>query len=258
MSAKRFLVDALSSGLGVGLATPDDVMRHTTPEQLAEHLPRPLWARLFTASLGAARVDSALVLDTVGVANICENVPSEIVFACLTEIAHRALGKHLVAPPPAPSLGRSGSRATIPPAPSHELIAPAAVASEMAAAPADDDISSLAASLGDAIDDALLPTEEAASSGGRSSSRVASRASLSTRPGASTRKPQSAAPVNIAPAGHVPQPFTPPARRGQTELENFGDFASEAATRVLDDPAQATVESDDNVDEEQLVDWRPT
>ena len=258
MSAKRFLVDALSSGLSVGLATPDDVMRHITPEQLAEHLPRPLWARVFTASLSAPRLDSALVLETVGVTTICEHLPSDIVFACLTEIAYRALGKHLVAPPPAPSLGRPGSRATIPPAPSHELVASGPAATDSTANPVDDDISSLAASLGDAIDDALLPAEEPASSGGRSSSRVAARASLSTRPGASTRKPQSAAPVNIAPAGRVPQPFTPPARRGQTELENFGDFASEAATRVLDEPAQSTVESDDNVDEEQLVDWRPT
>ncbi|MBP9085444.1 MAG: hypothetical protein KBG15_04960, partial [Kofleriaceae bacterium] len=260
MSAKRFLADALSSALGVGLATPDDVMAHITPEQLAAHLPRPLWARLLIASLGAPRLDSAVVLDTVGVATICEHMPSDLVFACLTGIAHRALGKHLVAPAPAPSLGHAGSRVAIPPAPSHEHSEPAVAATAASATPGQDDISNLAASLSDAIDDALLPSAAPVTtdSRGRSAPRVTARPIISTRPGASTRKPQSAAPAAIVSTGRVPQPFPPAVRRSETELENFADFASAAATGVLDEPLKTTIESEDNVDEEQLVDWRPT
>jgi hypothetical protein len=264
MSAKRFLVDALGSALGVGLATPDDVLRHITADVLAEHLPRPLWSRLLAASLGAARLDSALVVETIGVANICEHIPSEIVFGCITEIAHRALGKNLVAPPPAPMLAR-GARATIPPPPisastSSDVLTSAVVAGPLGPdAPGEDDISNLAASLGDAIDEALLPDEPRGDGRSRSPTRPPARAGLSTRPGASSRKPQTAAPVPVAtPAGRVPQALVPPVRRGQTELETFedSDFGSEGETRV--GLSTSTVESEVAVDEEQLVDWQPS
>jgi hypothetical protein len=58
VNAKAFLVDALTSALDLGLATPDDVVRHVTPDVLAAHLPRPLWARLLTACFGAPHVDA--------------------------------------------------------------------------------------------------------------------------------------------------------------------------------------------------------
>lgn len=270
MSAKLFLVDALGSALGVGLATPDDVLRHITADVLAEHLPRPLWSRLLSASLGAGRLDSALVVETIGVANLCEHIPSDIVFACITEIAHRALGKNLVAPPPAPMLAR-GARATIPPPPGNvgasagtsagasSDVVTSAVAAPLAPsldAAGDDDISSLAASLGDAIDEALLP-DEPRDGRSRSPSRQPTRAGLSTRPGASSRKPQTAAPVPAG-AGRPPQPLTPPVRRGQTELETFedSDFGAEGETRV--GLSTSTVESEVAVDDEQLVDWQPS
>src|SRR5689334_25144638 len=88
---KDFFVDTLSSALDLGIATPDDVIRHVTPDVLSRHLPRPLWARLLTAALGAPRVDAQLVIETIGVPNLCEHVPSTIVWACVAEIAQRAL-----------------------------------------------------------------------------------------------------------------------------------------------------------------------
>jgi hypothetical protein len=93
VNAKNFFIDALTSALDLGIATPFDVIRHVTPDVLAEHLPRPLWARLFTACLGAPKVDAQLIVETVGVQNICEHVPSPIVWGVIAEIGARSLGQ---------------------------------------------------------------------------------------------------------------------------------------------------------------------
>ncbi len=92
MNIKSFFVAALSSALDLGLATSDDVVKHVTPDVLAAHLPRPLWARLLTACIGAPRVDARLVVDTIGVPNLCEHVPQPIMWACIADIAARSLG----------------------------------------------------------------------------------------------------------------------------------------------------------------------
>jgi hypothetical protein len=91
VNVKGFFVATLSSALDLGIASPDDVIRHVTPDVLAAHLPRPLWARLLTAALGAPKVDAQLVVETIGVPNLCEHVPSTIIWACIAEIAQRSL-----------------------------------------------------------------------------------------------------------------------------------------------------------------------
>lgn len=93
MNAKAFLVDALTSALELNIATPFDVIRHVTPDVLAEHLPRPLWARLFTACLGAPKVDAQLIVETIGVSNLCEHVPTAIMWGVIAEIGARSLGQ---------------------------------------------------------------------------------------------------------------------------------------------------------------------
>ena len=95
MNIKAFFVDALDSALDLGIGTPDDVLRHVTPDVLATHLPRPLWARLLTACLGAPRVDAQLVVETIGIPNLCEHVPTSIIWACIAEIGARSLGKSI-------------------------------------------------------------------------------------------------------------------------------------------------------------------
>ena len=80
MNVKTFCVDALQSALDLGLAMPEDVLRHVTPDVLSVHLPRPLWARLLTAALGAPKVDATLVVETVGVANLVEHIPSALIW----------------------------------------------------------------------------------------------------------------------------------------------------------------------------------
>ena len=49
VNIKAFFTDALGQALELGIGTPDDVLRHVTPDVLAAYLPKPLWARLFTA-----------------------------------------------------------------------------------------------------------------------------------------------------------------------------------------------------------------
>lgn len=124
MSVAAFLTAALESALDNEVATPDDVLRHATPDVLAAHLPRPVWTRLLTACLTASRLDTQLVVETIGVGTLCEHVPPAIMWGCLTEIAHRALGRGLVAAPPASagvataavpaSSGRAGTAPIIP------------------------------------------------------------------------------------------------------------------------------------------------
>jgi hypothetical protein len=92
VNLKGFFVDALTSALELGIAAPDDLVRHITPDVLAAHLPRPLWARLLTACLGASRVDAQLVVETLGVPNLCEHVPAAIIWACIADIGARSLG----------------------------------------------------------------------------------------------------------------------------------------------------------------------
>src|SRR3954454_23122452 len=89
---KAFFVATLSSALDLGIAVPDDVLRHVTPDVLAHHLPRPLWARLLTACVGAPRVDAQLVVETIGVPNLCEHIPAPIIWGCIVEIGGRSLG----------------------------------------------------------------------------------------------------------------------------------------------------------------------
>ncbi|HEY0250983.1 MAG TPA: hypothetical protein VGC41_05625 [Kofleriaceae bacterium] len=100
MNVKAFFSDALGQALELGIGSADDVVKHVTPEILSAYLPRPLWARLLTACLGASRVDAQLVVDTIGVPNLCEHVPTAIIWQCISEIASRSLGQTYVAPPP--------------------------------------------------------------------------------------------------------------------------------------------------------------
>ena len=113
MNVKAFFVASLSSALELGIAVPDDVLRHVTPDVLAHHLPRPLWARLLTACVGAPRVDAQLVVETIGVPNLCEHIPAPILWACIEELAMRALGGVVIAAPVAVS-SRPNAAATAP------------------------------------------------------------------------------------------------------------------------------------------------
>ena len=91
MNVKAFMVSAMSSALDNGVAVPDDILRHVTTEMLAGQLPRPLWARLLTACMGAPRIDPQLVVETIGIPNLCEHVPTHVIWGCLADIAQRTI-----------------------------------------------------------------------------------------------------------------------------------------------------------------------
>jgi hypothetical protein len=93
VNLKAFFVASLQTALDLQIATPEDILKHVTPDILSQYLPRPLWARVFTACLGAPRVDATLVVETIGVPNLCEHVPAQLIWACIADIGNRSLGK---------------------------------------------------------------------------------------------------------------------------------------------------------------------
>lgn len=136
---RGFFVDSLGRALELGLATPDDVLAHATPDVLATHLPRPVWAKLLAACLTAPRTDARLVVDTITVPVLCEWVPAPLLWACLAQVATRALGRGLVAPPPPlvaapPPAAIPAAVASAPSAPVASVAAPSVAAPSVTAA----------------------------------------------------------------------------------------------------------------------------
>lgn len=131
---RAFLSVSLTRALELGLGTPDDVLVHATPDVLSAHLPRPVWTQLLAACLAAPRTDARLVVDTVTIPVLCEHVPEPILWACLAQLATRALGRGLVAPPPPTSIASSSVvTSAIAPTPSAPIAA--APIAPIAAAP---------------------------------------------------------------------------------------------------------------------------
>jgi hypothetical protein len=246
MNIKAFFVDALTAALDLSIGTPEDVLRHVTPDVLARDLPRPLWARLLTACLGAPRVDARLVIETIGIPNLCEHIPASIIWGCVAEMGARALGKTPEAVPSALRTTASG-RAILAPPPDISN-APTATAPAVSIGP--NGPSPIAGSnnpLADVIteleqtDEArinqLRPRSPTAQRFRQSSTGVGGRASLT----GSARRPQAVAP---------PAPTTLPRPSGRRGTE-------------LSEPEQPTaVETGEwasreiAVDDSQLVEWQ--
>jgi hypothetical protein len=233
VNIKAFFVDALTSALDLGVARPEDVVKHVTPDVLARHLPRPLWARLITACLGAPRVDARLVIETIGIPNIAEHIPSTIIWGCLAEVGARSLGKEvdaLVAPAPMPrtAVGTAPTPLTPPPPevitstppPTRPTPQPMPAVAPNIPAPA-------SAALADLINE--LETSEPATPA-RSRTSTAQRFRQSNtgigRLGSAQRRPQAAMP---------PAPRSP--KRTGTEV------------------SETELAQDIPVDDSQLVDW---
>ncbi|MBA3542745.1 MAG: hypothetical protein H0T79_24220 [Deltaproteobacteria bacterium] len=248
MNIKGFFVTALSSSLDLGIATCDDVVRHVTPEILAAHLPRPLWARLLTACVGAARVDAQLVVETIGVPNLCEHIPGSIIWGCLEEIGARALGQTYVAavasPVPTP-IAASSSRPVVPLAmtPPPEVNLPPTATQPSPTVAMGPDIPAPTSNIAELFNDAA---EDRPSALGRTRSPTQQRFRQSStgigRLAASARRPQASA------AAPAPLADEPRSRRSGTESE--ADSIVTEAAQVNDDWKAALA-----VEDEQLVDW---
>jgi hypothetical protein len=259
VNVKAFLVDALTSALDLGLATPDDVVRHVTPDVLAAHLPRPLWARLLTACFGAPHVDAQLVVETVGVANLCEHLPPALLWTCLAELGARALDHDFVPParaeqsvaigtpsppvaavkplaidsPPPPEPPKPTRPAPSNPGPS----IPTPGTSPLAEIAADIDSELAASSSTPAPSRARTPTNRFRPSSTNSIGRLAG-----------ARRPQASVPTPEPAPAAAPPPTEPVpiVRRGQTEA----DLEVETAVGDAADWRAALA-----VEDEQLVEW---
>ncbi len=244
MNIKAFFVDALTSALDLGIGTPDDVVRYITPEVLATHLPRPLWARLLTAALGAPRVDAQLVVETIGIPNLCEHVPASIVWPCIAEIGARSLGKTpdiAAAPAPLPRtiVTRSGV-ALAPPPPPDERPSPPPEPMPVAIGPSIPSPAPTAAAeqpLGDVI------TELA---DGGDEPKVAT---LRTRSPTAQRFRQNGTGINRL-TGRRPQAAAQPATRPKL-FEETSDLETNPSHA-----AAAQSDKEEAVDDSQLVDWQ--
>ncbi|MBV8757130.1 MAG: hypothetical protein JO257_07650 [Deltaproteobacteria bacterium] len=231
MNVKAFFVDALTSALDLGIARPDDVLRHVTPDTLAQHLPRPLWARLLTACLGAPRVDAQLVIETIGLPNLAEHLPAQLIWAVIADVGGRALGHAqdapvVVAKPRTPTTPPPPRPLTAPPPPEVVVAAPRPTPQPMPAVGPD-----IPAPASAALADLINELENDQPAPARSRMPTAQRFRQSNtgigRLGSAQRRPQVAA---TPAAGR-------PARRGGTE--------------VSDESVGAEIAVDDS----QLVDW---
>ncbi len=240
MNVKAFFVDALARALDLEIATPEDVLRHMRPEVLAQHLPRPLWARLLTACLGAPRVDAQLVVETVGVANLCEHVPADLIWACILDVAKRALGVAATDASETPTkVGLAQDRSVVrpvpvqiaPPPPEAPIVAKPGKSGPVITVPARPIPPVGQQPLADIIDDLEQDRPATARPGTQPRFRQAQTASgrsTATQPATAARRPQAAAPVSLR------------SRRGNTEA----------------DQATETDVSEIAVDDSQLVDWQ--
>jgi hypothetical protein len=241
---KAFFVATLSSALDLGIAVPDDVLRHVTPDVLSVHLPRPLWARLLTACVGAPRVDAQLVVETIGVANLCEHIPAPIIWACIEELAMRALGGVVIATP-AVSSRPNAAAATAPTSRPIPLATPPPPTAEVRAAP------SAPIAVGPSI-----PAPSAAETDDRQGRVPPSQRFRQSNTGigrlaaTSARRPQAhAAP---APTPAPVEPHVEPSRAAPLPRFKRGETQSD------DNDSETFIGGKDewkNVDDEQLVDW---
>jgi hypothetical protein len=244
MNIKAFFVDALTAALDLKIGTPDDVLRHVTPDVLAAHLPRPLWARLLTACLGAPRIDAQVVVETIGVPNICEHVPTSIMWSCIADIGARALGTSVDVAAPTTIKAASSGRAVLAPPP--DVTAPAASTSSQSPAslgpsipaPSGQPLSDIISELeGDEGRNPIRPRTATSNRFRQSNTGVARGL------GANARRPQAQA----TPATPTPLP-RPTGRRG-TEVVGESEQQTSVETKDWSDKEIA-------VDDSQLVDWQ--
>jgi hypothetical protein len=243
VNAKAFFGDALGQALELGIGTPDDVLRHVTPDVLSTYLPRPLWARVLTACMGAPKVDAQLVVETIGVPNLCEHVPAHIIWACISEIGARSIGQTFTASPPVltrASLAAPAGPPTRPtPPPMNSVLAPppepaAVAASEKAVnQPLADLITEL-----ESDERPITPTRSRTPTGQRfrqSNTGIGGRVGPTTQP----RRPMASA----------TPPATPPAV--PSKPRRTGTEADDAETE-----AEGWRSKEIAVDDSQLVDWQ--
>jgi hypothetical protein len=208
-----------------------------------------------TACVGAPRVDAQLVVETIGVANLCEHVPAQIIWGCIQEIALRSLSGVVIATPATAPISRPHAVQPVPitrPIPLATPPPPPAAEPKVAATPPMGVMGPSIPLPGSAGADADLdasgrPRVPPSQRFRQSSSGIGRLAGTN----AGARRPQAQAAPPAPPAAE-PQPerdrsgAIPRVKRGQSE----GDFDLETFVGGKDDWKNALA-----VEDEQLVDW---
>ena len=253
---KRFLTETLTAALAGAMATPADLLHQVTPDVLSTSLPRPLWARLITAALASPTLDARLVVDTLGIGNLCEHLPTPLMWTCLATIAGRALGQAADAPARVIAAGSGGAQVS--PFQATTIVG-GATAPAVALASSDPGASSPGLVLGgDEVDDALAALSDdgepaATSPGGRNRSATRPPPRVNAPPlsrmigNTGSRRPQVPAPVR----GASQHPAEPPP--GPAATDDPSTAAGDASSLVPPDGRPSGDSID--VDDEQLVEW---
>lgn len=248
MNIKAFFVDALTSALELGVGTPDDVLRHVTPDVLANHLPRPLWARLLTACLGAPKVDAQLVIETVGIANLCEHVPATTIWGCISELGARALGKAFE--PAAPSV--MVSRTTQPIRGTSSVLAPPPEPVAKATTPSKGTPIQLGPSIPKPTPAKGIVTPAGQPISGLTEGEDTQQSATRSRSPTGQRFRQSGTGVRtLGGVSRRPQAAAVPAVKPAAKRIDSSDYETETAVESADWREKEIV-----VDDEQLVDWQ--
>lgn len=83
-----FLLASLRIARDEGLLTAGDILRHITPEVMAAHLPRAIWAKLLGALVSGGKADADAVMGAIDLDTIVEHVPTPIACAVLLDVGN--------------------------------------------------------------------------------------------------------------------------------------------------------------------------
>ena len=87
---QRWFARIMEAGLAERFFEPADVLRHVTPDVLANHLPPDLMGRILQSSLAAGAMTPERVLETVTPEVLAEHIPHHVLWSCVQTAAEKA------------------------------------------------------------------------------------------------------------------------------------------------------------------------
>lgn len=91
---RKWISVLIEEGLQVGVLSPEDVMRHTTPSVLATDLPPELVASVLQAGIDGDGFNPETVVKALGAEKIAEHLPLPVLWSCVNEAAEGIVEEH--------------------------------------------------------------------------------------------------------------------------------------------------------------------
>jgi hypothetical protein len=91
---RKWISVLIEEGLQVGVLSPEDVMRHTTPSVLATDLPPELVASVLQAGIDGDGFNPETVVKALGAEKIAEHLPLPVLWSCVNEAAEAIVEEH--------------------------------------------------------------------------------------------------------------------------------------------------------------------